>query len=264
MGRLNPVKQSLWQSFGKASAGLARPGLRWLAWAGLGWATLSWARLGWASTGLPFKTGKRSGTAAPHKPKTDQKRSVTAAENGASESGKTKPLAELWQGLGWPGPAWPGLRWLAWAGLGWATLSWARLGWASTGLPFKTGKRSGTAAPHEPKTDQKRSVTAAENGASESGKTKPLAELWQGFGWPGPAWPGLRWLAWAGLGWATLSWARLGWASTGLPFKTGERRGTAAPNKPKTDQKRSVTAAENGASPKALFYRIQTPHFRPP
>ena len=76
--------------------------------------------------------------AAPNKPKTDQKRSVPAAENGASESGKKKALAELWQGplqgLDWAGLAGlglglgcglasPDLDWHGWAGL----LKWAGL-----------------------------------------------------------------------------------------------------------------------------------------
>ena len=64
--------------------------------------------------GLGSKTAKRSGTAAPITPKTHQKRSRLAAENGTSESGKKS----LWQraGLNWPGLGWPGLG-LPWAGL---------------------------------------------------------------------------------------------------------------------------------------------------
>ena len=64
--------------------------------------------------GLGSKTAKRSGTAAPNGPKTHQKRSRLAAENGTSESGKKS----LWQraGLNWPGLGWPGLG-LTWAGL---------------------------------------------------------------------------------------------------------------------------------------------------
>ena len=104
---------------------MARPtprlGLHWRWASGLGWEKLAWqtqhaGRPNTKPQSHPLKTGKRSGTAAPNRPHTDQKRSVRAAENGASESGKTKPL----QGLGWPG-----LGWLAWAGLG---LGWAGLG----------------------------------------------------------------------------------------------------------------------------------------
>ena len=59
---------------------------------------------------LGFKIAKRSGTAAPNKPKTHQNRGRLGAENATSESSKKKILAELWQGphqgLGWPGLAW--------------------------------------------------------------------------------------------------------------------------------------------------------------
>ena len=83
-----------------------------------------------------------------------------------------------WTGLGWTGLGWAGSRTLGlgWAGLGWAELGWAWLG-AKNEAPLKTAKRSGTAAPNGQKDDQKRSVPAAENGASESGKKKPLAKL---------------------------------------------------------------------------------------
>ena len=47
------------------------------------------------------------------------------------------------------------------------------------------------AAPNEPKMDQKRNVTAAENGTSESGKER----LWQSFAYAYTK-------VWAGLGWA--------------------------------------------------------------
>ena len=48
-------------------------------------------------------------------------------DNGTSESGKTKPLAELRQG-------WPGLDWAGcWAGLVWATQSFGK---ASAGLAW--------------------------------------------------------------------------------------------------------------------------------
>ena len=80
---------------------------------------MAWAGLGTRPQRLGFKTGKRSGMAAPNTPKTDQERSVPAAENRASESGKKKALAELWQGP---------FQGLDWAGLGWgAGLKWAGL-----------------------------------------------------------------------------------------------------------------------------------------
>ena len=54
----------------------------------------------------PSKTAKRSGTAAPNRPKTHQKRSRLAAENGTSESGKkslgkafAKARTKAWAGL---------------------------------------------------------------------------------------------------------------------------------------------------------------------
>ena len=161
--------------------------------------------------------------------------------------------------LGWAG--WPGLG-LGWAGLGcglgWGQRRQSRYSAASNlrktkneapEPPLKTGKRSGTAAPNGPKTDQKRSVRAAENGTSESGETKPLPR--QGLGWPG-----LDWASWPGLGlghtkaWAGL-WAGLGWVLLSEPNRTPQRQGnsgTAAPNRPKTDQKRCCFGAENGPS----------------
>ena len=75
MAPLNPVRKSLWQSFGKARttawaglgsavawpgltcAGLAGLGLRFVSWAWAGltwpawWAGLAWAELGWAWLG---------------------------------------------------------------------------------------------------------------------------------------------------------------------------------------------------------------------
>ena len=115
-------------------AGLTWVGLgwAWLGWAWLGCAALGWAGLGWAGLGQPFQTGKHSGTAAPNKPKTYQKRCRCGAENGPSESSKRKafgralarptPMGCLGAGLGWAG---------------WAALGWAELGWGSalaTGL----------------------------------------------------------------------------------------------------------------------------------
>ena len=120
----------------------------------------------------------------------DQKRSVTAAENGTSESGKKRlwqsfayAYTKVWAGLGW---AHEGLGWaeagqtqlagrgcgLSCAGppAGWAGLGWA--GWAGTKNEAPNPTRSGTAAQNNPKMDQKRSVTAAENGTSESGKKR--------------------------------------------------------------------------------------------
>ena len=96
--------------------------------------------------------------AAPNRPKTDQKRSVPAAENGASESGKKKALAELWQGrwagLGWGwglAVAWPCLTWTGMAGwvgvcgfgFGWAGLKWAGL--APKAQPSRQGNAAGLA-----------------------------------------------------------------------------------------------------------------------
>ena len=91
-----------------------------------------------------------------------------------------------------------------WAGLGWADLGWAWLG-AKNEAPLKTAKRSGTAAPNEPKMDQKRSVTAAENGTSESGKKR----LWQSFAYAYT-------MVWAGLGWAEAGQTQLGGRGCGL------------------------------------------------
>ena len=146
MGPLNLVRKSLWQSFGKAYrlglgraelawAGLASARLSWASWPGLGWALgcagpVSFgnpapARLrpsGRAKTRPqthPLKTGKRSGTVAPHGPKTHRKRSVAGAENG--------------------------LTWARLAGLGWAGLHpWAKLwttldSFGSTSAPRQLG-----------------------------------------------------------------------------------------------------------------------------
>ena len=66
--------------------------------------------------------------------------------------------------------------------------------WQGPIQPFKTAKRSGTADPNDPKADKKRSRVAAENATSESGKRKPLAQLWQA------PWA----LAWQGFGLARL------------------------------------------------------------
>ena len=233
--------QSLPFKYGKSWAPKTRPhslpfktGLGWvesagLGWAGLGWPGLGWAGLGWAGLAglgwapktrpqsLPFKTGKRSGTARPNGPKTDRKRSRLGAKNDASESSRKKPLAELsrtkawtglWAGLGCTGlgtkneAPHPGLG----CGLGWAVLGWAPKTRPQS-HPLKTGKRSGTAAPNRPKTDQKRSVRAAENDASESGRKKPLAEVWQG--------------PHQGLGWA-VGWAGLCWAGVGTKNQAAE------------------------------------------
>ena len=61
-------------------------------------------RKAWASTktrprSQGFKWEKRGGTAAPNGPKRELR---LWAENGASESGKKKPLPEIWQGLTGP------------------------------------------------------------------------------------------------------------------------------------------------------------------
>ena len=74
-GRLNPVRKSLWQSFGAASATPqmvpeARPSKR------------------------PNVAARRAGTACTM-PKTDQKRGRLRSENGASEPCRKQPLAKL-------------------------------------------------------------------------------------------------------------------------------------------------------------------------
>ena len=156
----------------------------WLSWAGLGWGGLGRAGLGWVALG--------------------------------------------WAKVGRAGLGWAGLTGLGWAGLGWAGLGWAGLRWAgrkneAPSLPFKTAKRSGTAAPNEPKTDQNRCRLGAENATSESSKQKQAMNLnrtkrlnlirkscWQSFG-KAHAKAGaarLRWV-WAGLGWAG-GWVELG------------------------------------------------------
>ena len=218
---LHPVCKSLWQCFlaelwqgphhglgcAGLGCGLAWPDLCWPGWAGLAVCELG---LGWAASPVCSV--------------------CPTNQNATSESGKKR----LWQSFGkahtkaWAGLGWAGLGSLAWAGLAPKT--------RPRSLPLKTAKRSGTAAPNRPKLEQKRSAPAAENGTSESGKKKPLAELWQGphhgLGWAGLgcglAWPGLtcaglaglglrfvRW-GWAGLTWpawwAGLAWAELGWA----------------------------------------------------
>ena len=146
----------------------------------------------------------------------NQKRSVTAAENGTSESGKRRlwqsfayAYTKVWAGLGWAheGLGWAGLgRAAGWAGLGWVGWHQKRGPRAYQDLPSKTRKRSGTAAPNEPKMNQKRSVTAAENGTSESGKRS----LWQRFAYAYTK-------VWAGLGWAHEG---LGWAEAGQTWPT--------------------------------------------
>ena len=112
MAPLNPVRKG----FGKA---LPTPTPRF----GLGWA---------GPQSLPSKTGKRSGTAAPNKPKMDQKRSVTAAENGTSESGKKR----LWESFAYAyTKVWAGLGW-AHEGLGWAEAGQTQLGGRGCGLSW--------------------------------------------------------------------------------------------------------------------------------
>ena len=169
----------------------------WLGWAGLG---LGWGGLGWAGLGSV---------------------ALGWAKVGRAGLG--------WAGLGWAQLGSAGLGWagLGWAGLGWAGLGWAVLGWSQKtrprGLPSKTAKRSGTAAPNEPKTDQNRCRLGAENATSESSKQKQAMNLnrtkrlnlirkscWQSFG-KAHAKAGaarLRWV-WAGLGWAG-GWVELG------------------------------------------------------
>ena len=134
---LGASSKSLWQSFGRVGLGGFGPRED--------------------PKRSPRATPSKRGNAAARRPQTGQKPTKTEPSRGR----KWDRLAELWQGLGWPGLAWPGLRW---AGLGWAELSWAKLGWASwPGLrsgqtkpqshPLKTGKRSGRAAPNNPKTE---------------------------------------------------------------------------------------------------------------
>ena len=103
------------------------------------------------------KTEKRSGAARAKGPKTHQKRRRRRTENGASESGKKKALAELSHSLGGPENS---------------------SKTAAKADTAKTGKRSGTARAKRPKTHQKRSRLRTENGTSESSKKKPLAQLW--------------------------------------------------------------------------------------
>ena len=132
-------KKRLWQSFGKAHT---------KAWAGLGWAglgSLAWAGLAPKTRpqSLGSKTAKRSGMAAPNRPKTEQKteRSGGRPLNPVRKSlwqsfGKAHTTA--WAGLG-SAVAWPGVTCAGLAGLGlrFCELGWADLacvvGWAGLG-----------------------------------------------------------------------------------------------------------------------------------
>ena len=200
---LNPVRKSLWHSFGKAHtkawAELGWAGC-WVGWVPcmLGSALLSWAGLG-TKNEAPEPYPSKRGNAAAQRPQTNQKRtkrkkrSFPAAENATSESGKKKPLAQLWQGphqglgsaglsgllggVGYAGCCELGrLGWAKLGRLGWADL--ACVGWA--GLS-KAGLRHSFGKAH----------------------TKAWAA---GLGWGSAvAWPDLQWPGWVGLGF-------VGWA----------------------------------------------------
>ena len=140
-----------WQSF--------RQGPRRLGWAGLGWAGCWAPRTRPQSP--PLQTAKCSGTAAPNgqrRTSKTRKRSGTAAPNDPKK--KRGPRAH------------PSRQRNA------AARQTAKDGPRTS----KTGKRSGTAAPNEPKTHQKRSVTAAENGASGTAFGKAHTNSWAGLG----------------------------------------------------------------------------------
>ena len=177
-----------------------------LDWA-VGWAGLYWA--GHQKRG-PRATPSKRGNAAARRPETGQKRT----KNGAFARPRTMRLNRQRFGKA---------HTKAWAGL-WAGLGCAGLGWAGH---QKSGRRA----------------------YPSSTKTRPQSLPFKtGLGWLESA--GLGW-GWAGLGWAGLGWAGLGWAGLAglgwapktrpqsLPFKTGKRSGTARPNSPTTDRKRS-------------------------
>ena len=164
--RLNPARKPLARLWQCPRAGLGLPGcwaeLAWVLgwvlgwWVGPGWAgnephqkTEQTARSGRALAGLgwapktrpqshPLTTGKRSGTAAPNRPKTDPKRSIPAAEKPFPAR---KPLARLWQcpqaGLGLHG-CWAELAWVLGSVLGW----WVGPGWAGDGGPKRAAPKT--------------------------------------------------------------------------------------------------------------------------
>ena len=82
MGRLNPVRERLWQSFGKAHT-------KGLAWSALSLGGAAQKRSPRAHTPQNGETQRHSG------PKRAKNGAKTVAENGTSESGKKKPLAKL-------------------------------------------------------------------------------------------------------------------------------------------------------------------------
>ena len=170
----------------------------------------------------------------------DQKRSFTAAENGASESGKKEALAEL--------SARPTTN----VGLGcWAELSWAELG---CGLGWAGWAGTKNEAP-EP------TLQNREHGGPKRAKNAPKTEryggrewqkrLWQSFAYAyTKVWAGLGW-AHEGLGWAEagqtqlggrgcgLSWAgpAAGWHQKRSPRAYPPKQGNAAARRPQTSQK---------------------------